>query len=158
MRRHSNPAWLMLACLACLVVSGCAYNPRVINETESVLSIRADYLRANPDGEFNAHIIKGEVVKGMNFMEVLASWGLPDSRMNKKENELEYWGYFARDDESLDWILYTFTFEKTALVEWDATRHVAKAQTLTHWHTRETIDWPKVTDIRRDPDTWALRK
>lgn len=114
-------------------LAGCAHAPRVINETDSVRQIRGQFLKANPNGPYNDHVARGEVVAGMGFIEVLASWGLPDSRWRSKAGELEYWSYFTRDADSGDWVGYTFTFEENAVSEWAMTRHVVKNGALFPW-------------------------
>jgi len=135
MRVHKRSSRVVLAIIAGFVVAGCAHAPRMGNETESVLTIREDYLRAYPDGAYNEYIRRGEVTKGMNFIEVLASWGVPDRRLHSEEKNIpvEYWSYLSMDEASLDWVRYTFAFEKKHLVEWDLTRHNNKYGTLSQW-------------------------
>ena len=71
---------LVATLLLGFAIVSCSHAPKVLNETDTVLQIREDYLRANPNGPFNERIARGEVEKGMNFLEVLAAWGLPDTR------------------------------------------------------------------------------
>jgi len=118
------------ACLAVWLAASCAYSPRVLDEDAAVLSIRTDYLKSNPDGIYNDYIRRGEVVKGMTYVEVLASWGFPASRLRVPERNLEYWRYVARDDVSLDWAQYTFVFEGPSLIEWQMTRHTSKGRAM----------------------------
>lgn len=118
-------AWWMVVGVA-VALSSCTYTPRVPEESTAVLTLRSDYLHNHPTGQYNEHIVKGEVVKGMNPVEVLASWGAPDSRLRIPAKNVEYWRYVAQDDLSNDWVLYTFTFEKRHLVTWEMSRHVSK--------------------------------
>jgi hypothetical protein len=121
--------WLPAVFLALATIApltSCSPNPRIISGTESdyLLQLRAEYLAANPDGAYNEYIKRGEVVKGMDILEVLASWGHPEVR--KKENALtEHWIYREVDEDSKDWVLFTFTFRRTVLAEWDLMRHFA---------------------------------
>lgn len=124
MRR--TPHTLLWLPVLILAVSSCSYTPRKISGTESsyLLQLRQEYLAANPDGEYNAYVAKGEVVKGMDLIAVLASWGHPSIR--KKDAPLtERWVYREVDDVSKDWVEYTFTFQSSVLTEWDLVRHFA---------------------------------
>jgi hypothetical protein len=156
MRRIPNLAGMALVVLTAAMVSSCSYNNHliVVEENRAMLSIRAEFLQANPDGIHNASISRGEVVKGMGFMEVLASWGLPEARERDQEKGLEYWSYFFRDDDSRDWVRYTFTFEKTELTEWDTARHVARNQPLAGWEALDTTEVPPAIN----GDTFSARK
>jgi hypothetical protein len=93
-------------------------------ESDYLLELRAEYLAANPDGEFNEHVKRAEVVKGMDILAVLASWGHPDVR--QKESPLtEHWVYRDVDEQTKDWLEYTLTFRRSVLTEWDLARHFA---------------------------------
>lgn len=133
--------WLVVGVAAAL--SSCAYTPRVPEESAAVLTIRNDYLRNHPQGQYNEHIQRGEVVKGMSLVEVLASWGDPDTRLRVPDRSVEYWRYVARDDASKDWVLYTFTFEKRKLVEWEMSRHVSQMKAM----EEARLDGPKPPDV-----------
>lgn len=135
MRRPTmNRHWKMML-LCSLVFASCAHSPRVAEETTSMLAIRDGYLESHPDGRFNEYIARGEVVKGMDFMDVLASWGIPVSRVRDPKG-VEHWLYLAEDDQSGDWVGYTFAFEKYTLIEWDVTRHTSKNGALVYWEPR----------------------
>ena len=127
---------LMATLLLGFTIVSCSHAPKVLNETDTVLQIREDYLRANPNGPFNERIARGEVEKGMNFLEVLAAWGLPDTRGLSQDRKFEYWMYFSQDDLSMDWTQYRFVFEKSALADWELTRHVTKSPSLVYWRAQ----------------------
>ncbi len=118
---------LIIACLPLLLLAtSCTYNPRMVSGTESdyLLQLRQEYLNSNPDGEYNEYIKRGEVVKGMDFLEVLAAWGHPERR--KKDDSLtEHWVYHEFDETSKDAIWYTFTFRRNILAEWSLSREFA---------------------------------
>lgn len=142
-RRHhlAHLVWIAAACLA-----GCASAPPSRPETDAIRELRDDYFVAFPEGPNNDHIRRGEIVRGMNLFEVLASWGIPDARVVSTEGSQERWIYVLLDDLSLDWICYEYEFAGNSLVDWSTTRNVANGLTL---------DTP---DLRRDtlslPD-WA---
>jgi hypothetical protein len=99
--------------------------------------MRQDYLLANPDGVYNEYITRGEVVRGMNYLEVSASWGIPETRRMSKDQKLEYWTFYEKDDLSGDWTRYTFVFEKGALSDWQMARHFSKNGVLSQWTTTD---------------------
>lgn len=124
MRRF--PHTLLWLPVLLLVLVSCTHNPRKVSgsETAYLLDLRQEYLAANPDGEFNEYVSRGEVVKGMDILAVLAAWGHPEVR--KRESPLtEQWVFRDVDEVSKDWLLYTFTFRRSILAEWDVTRHFA---------------------------------
>jgi len=135
MGRVRGFTYITLLVVFATALVGCSYSPRMFNESESVLEIRNDFLASNPDGEYNEFIRKGEVTRGMNYTEVLASWGAPDARVRTNDNkgELEVWSYTAVDDINGDWIQFTFQFEKKALIDWDIQRHITMNGRLAGW-------------------------
>jgi len=122
-RASLNQLWLPVLLLA---LSSCAPNPRIVagSESDYLLQLRAEYLKSNPNGEYNEFIKRGEVVKGMDVVEVLASWGHPKIR-TKFTDSTEEWTYREVDEQSKDWIDYTFTFRQGVLEEWELARHFA---------------------------------
>lgn len=124
MRR--SPHTLLWLPVIALALTSCSTTPRKMSGTESpyLLQLRQEYLAANPEGEFNAYVEKGEVVKGMDLIAVLASWGHPNVR-TKDSPMTERWVYRDVDDVSKDWVEYTFTFQGSVLTEWDLVRHFA---------------------------------
>ncbi len=154
MRRLPSLVCMTLVVLTAAIVSSCSYHPKVEEESQDVLTIRQEFLLANPNGIHNASISRGEVMKGMGFMEVLAAWGLPEARERIRDKELEYWSYFFRDDDSRDWTRYTFTFERSELIEWDTARHVARNQPLAGWEALNGAESPPSIN----GDTFSARK
>ena len=63
-----------------VLLAACSHLPHM-ESTDSTSSLRQEYLEMHPDGKYNARIMKGEVVKGMGVIEVLASWGLPSAAL-----------------------------------------------------------------------------
>ena len=156
MRRHTQIVRVLFALIAGAILSSCAYSPRAIDENDAVLSIRGDYLRSNPTGTYNDFIRRGEVVKGMNYVEVLAAWGFPESRLRVPERSAEYWRYVSRDEVSRDWIQYTFIFEDNALAEWEMMRQASKGRAVSLVEFRDPADLPP--DGMRPPQSSAAIK
>ena len=143
-----------------MLAGGCAHSPKVIDESPSMLTIRADYLEANPEGRYNKYIKNGEVTQGMNYVEVLAAWGVPHARYRTEAgpNEVEYWHYLAEDEVSHDWTQYTFVFEKRALAEWDVTRHNSQAGSLSPWSIDDAPIYPRIESETRCSRTVFVKK
>jgi hypothetical protein len=137
MGRPTQRARLAGAIVATLLCAACAHVPRSFDESPTTLAIRADFLETHPAGMFNDHIARGEVSKGMNYLEVLAAWGVPERRARSEDARFELWGYVALDEVSQDWTRYTFVFERQALVGWEITRHVNKGHALEQWVSPE---------------------
>jgi hypothetical protein len=88
-------------------------------------SIREEYLANHPEGVYNAYIREGRVVKGMGNVEVLAAWGLPNVRRPGKEAGVEYWEYYARDEQSNSIVSYELAFVERVLNRWSVRADLA---------------------------------
>ncbi len=119
------------AVAAALALSACSTQGRLSGGAppDYLKALRADYLAAHPDGPFNEYIRRGEVVPGMDLIEVLASWGNPLRRV-RHGDLTEQWVYRDRDEDSHDWIEYTFLFRQGRLDSWQIRRHVAAGGAL----------------------------
>jgi hypothetical protein len=117
--------------LLMLILPSCSTQLHTSKEVPSsyVLALREEYFASNPDGQYNENIRNGEVVRGMDFLEVLASWGHPAER-KKDSQTMEEWTYREIDEVSKDWVEYTFMFRQSILEDWSIARHVAKGGAL----------------------------
>ena len=111
-------------------LTSCAPAPPTRTATPAIHELRDDYFRTFPEGPNNDHIRRGEVVKGMNLFEVLASWGIPDARVVSDEGSKERWIYVLLDDLSMDWVCYEYEFAANALIEWTTSRNVSNGLPL----------------------------
>lgn len=118
---HVLPLLLVVAAISC------SQAPRMsqTQETDYVRMLRQEFFETHPDGMYNEHIKRGEVVKGMDFLEVLASWGNPDARKKPMAN-VEHWTYVEIDEDSKDAVEYRFIFRQNVLAEWELSRQYAK--------------------------------
>ena len=128
---HRSASLSVVWLFATLVLASCASRPPVRDVEESVRELRSEYLHANPNGEFNRSIERGEVALGMRFEDVVASWGIPDSRERSGDGVRERWSYTVSDDFSRDWVRYDLVFEKKALASWESMRNVSSSHPLT---------------------------
>jgi hypothetical protein len=124
---------LLTSVLGILALTACAHTPEALHTDDSLIMMREDYVNSHPDGKYNSFIDQGQVVKGMNFIEVSASWGIPETRSRSNDAKLEYWTFFGKDEFSGDWTRYTMIFEQGILTGWDLNRHFTKNGTLTRW-------------------------
>ena len=122
---------VLSSCLLLLFIA-CAHTPQALNDDLTLRQMRDEFLRDHPDGGYNIYIARGEVVRGMGFLEVSASWGMPETRRQSKDRKLEYWTYFSSDEVSGDWSRYTLTFEQKTLADWHVVRHFTKNGELTN--------------------------
>jgi hypothetical protein len=106
-------------------LASCTHLPRSYNESKAVQQMRQDYITLNPEGKFNDHIKRGEVVKGMGFMAVLASWGLPNVRRIPAESSFEYWTYYTEDKASGQFTVYELVFKDETLYGWNVNKNIA---------------------------------
>lgn len=109
---------VLLLVFAVVVAVSCSQLPRSTKSPEEMASLRSEYLQNHPDGKYNQHILEGRVVKGMNTLEVLASWGLPNLRRGWKHDNSEYWTYYAKDEHTKQLLSYELVFEEMILSRW----------------------------------------
>jgi hypothetical protein len=83
-----------------------------------VASFRTQYLETHPNDKFEKQILESEVRKGMNFMQVLASWGLPNKRAIVNDSGNETWTYYAMDEHTKVLTSYELVFGKSQLTHW----------------------------------------
>jgi hypothetical protein len=107
------------------MLASCSHTPRSYKDSVAMKQIRLDYVKNHPDGEFNQHVKRGEVVKGMSFMGVLASWGLPNVRRISQGNIYEYWIYYTEDKDAGMWTKYELAFKDETLVGWTIDKNMA---------------------------------
>ena len=107
-----------LVALAGIMAASCSHAPRLATVPATRDDLRVEYLRNNPDGKHNRHIRKGEVTRGMSVIEVLASWGLPNTRRAGGAERHEYWTYYSHDKHTDTYTSYALVFETRVLLRW----------------------------------------
>lgn len=121
----------MIVVIGVMGASACTHSPRLARSEEEVANYRSEYLRNNPNGKFNEQILKGEVTKGMDVFQVLASWGLPHLRRGSKNSDLESWVYYSLDDHTQHVISYELVFQTNTLSRWVVDNNAQGLGTLT---------------------------
>jgi hypothetical protein len=143
---------VLLLLLAVLV--SCSHHPKTLAGSESILQGRQDYVSAHPDGIYNDHIVNGEVVKGMNLMEVLASWGLPNSRHHSESGAQEFWFFVSQEKESGMIRRYELVFEDQLLSDWK----VILDSPAGGYHPRKSSDHVTLGDGEQSSKSTVLKK
>jgi hypothetical protein len=123
---RTPPLTQALPLLLAVFAVACSHTPQMSddNETDYIRMLRQEFFKTHPDGKFNESIAEGKIERGMDFLEVLASWGNPNRR-KKPTPDIEYWVYREEDEDSKDWIEYKLCFRKNVLDDWELTRQVA---------------------------------
>ena len=128
--------WMCCVCavvVALALTASCSSLQQSTTLDADQADLRAEYLANHPDGKFNDHITEGRVVKGMSIVEVLASWGLPNSRRSWKHDNAEYWVYYAKDEHTGQLMSYELIFSEQLLTRWvvnsDAVAGLGTAET-----------------------------
>ena len=115
----------LLLVLAVGVTASCTYVPKMRNESLQTENLRTQYLQNHPKGAHNAQIVRGEITKGMDLMEVLASWGVPEKRTAEDSLRKEAWLYTMRDPYSPDFTVYELLFVDRVLTGWTFDRNTS---------------------------------
>jgi len=99
---------------------GCSCVTKVERENFVDSSFRDDYTKLNPESPFCQNIKNGEITRGMNVQEVMASWGLPNVYLVSTKKSEEYWIYYIRNEISSSILIYTLVFtDDSKLSDWD---------------------------------------
>ena len=109
---------VLLVVVTLALAASCSRLPVSNRSDEHTTSIRAEYLENHPDGKYNTHITEGRVVKGMGVVEVLASWGLPNTRRSVPQDNAEFWTYYAKDQQTQQVVSYELVFQAKVLSRW----------------------------------------
>lgn len=114
---------LALACAA-MLWSSCANNPTTFKESDSLEQMREAYIRDHPRGAFNNQIVEGQIARGMNIYEVLASWGMPNDTELLVQSNLDHlcWKYNMVNQGTKVAYEYRLMFEGYYLVDWNVSR------------------------------------
>ncbi|MBN1884598.1 MAG: hypothetical protein JW876_03605 [Candidatus Krumholzibacteriota bacterium] len=111
---------ILTVLLASIVTGcGCAGMSTVEREYLTEPASREQYLVDHPGCAFIRHIRNGEIVRGMVFDEVMASWGLPNVYMASEGTPREYWIYYVQGEDTRSILIYTLLFHDSCLEQWE---------------------------------------
>ena len=114
-----RPRPRMIAALLAVAMLGCSGVSKVEQANLTKLESREHYIDLNPNSLFCESIRNGEIVRGMNIYEVIASWGLPNVYLVSKKDPSENWIYYVEDSDTRSILIYTLTFREEFLETWD---------------------------------------
>ncbi len=112
----------MIICAASLIVfvAGCSHYSAIEKADFTALEDREDFLDKNPNCVHREHIRNGEITRGMNAQEVMASWGMPNVYLVSRDKPEEYWIYYTGDDNKQSILIFTLVFDyDNNLCGWD---------------------------------------
>ena len=99
---------------------GCSCMTKVERENFVDSGFRDEYTKLNPESPYCENIRNGEITRGMNVQEVIASWGLPNVYLVSAKKSEEYWIYYIRNELSSSVLIYTLVFsDDSKLSDWD---------------------------------------
>lgn len=108
----------LLVTILVFLCLGCSGMSNIERESLTKPEAREDYILKHPEGKHNECIRNGEIIRGMDIYEVIASWGLPNVYLAPKEEPWEYWIYYIQHDDSRVVLVYTLTFGDDLLKDW----------------------------------------
>jgi hypothetical protein len=108
----------MIAALLFLFLFGCSGISTVERAELTNIESREHFISTNPSSIYCENIRNGEIVRGMNIYEVIASWGLPNVYLVARKEPRENWIYYVQDLDTRSILIYTLTFNDNLLEGW----------------------------------------
>ena len=103
-----------------IFVSGCSCTSQIEREDFTSSAAREIYIDGHPESTFQENIRQGEIVRGMNGEEVIASWGMPSVYLTSKVKEEERFIYYIQDRGANSVLVYMLDFDAdNILYDWD---------------------------------------
>ncbi len=109
----------VIAALLFLCMAGCSGVSTVERAELTNLESREHFISSNPTSIYCENIRNGEIVRGMDIYEVIASWGLPNVYLVSQKKPRESWIYYVQDQDTRSILIYTLTFDDDLLEGWD---------------------------------------
>ena len=109
----------IIAALLFLFMVGCSGLSTVERAELTNIESREHFINTNPGSIYCENIRNGEIVRGMNIYEVIASWGLPNVYLVAQKEPRENWIYYVQDQDTRSILIYTLTFSSDLLNGWD---------------------------------------
>jgi len=109
----------VIAALLLLFTVGCSCLSTVERAELTDIKSREHFISSNPGSIYCENIRNGEIIRGMNIYEVIASWGLPNVYLVSRKKPHENWIYYVEDQDTRSILIYTLTFSDDLLDDWD---------------------------------------
>jgi hypothetical protein len=107
--------------LVVILACGASTLRRSQTDFTDLVGLRSEYVSRHPDSPYRENVSRGEIVRGMDVFGVIASWGLPESRVQDGA-DFERWLYVDAEDVSNEPVGYALQFEKGVLKTWNVQR------------------------------------
>jgi len=111
---------LLFAVPLIFLVSGCSCTSQVEREDFTSSEVRELYAGEHPESAFQENIRNGEIVRGMNEDEVVASWGMPNVYLISREKDTQRFIYYIQDQDAASVLVYMLDFDAdNILFDWN---------------------------------------
>jgi hypothetical protein len=111
---------LLFAMPLLIFLSGCSCTSQIEREDFTSSEAREIYIEGHPESTFQENIRNGEIVRGMNEDEVIASWGMPNVYLTSRVREEERFIYYIQDRDANSVLVYMLDFDAdNILYDWD---------------------------------------
>ena len=111
---------LLFAMSLLIFASGCSCTNQVEKEDFTSVSAREIFIDGHPESSFQENIRNGEIIRGMNEDEVIASWGMPNVYLVSRVRDEERFVYYIQDRGANSVLVYSLDFDKdNILYSWD---------------------------------------
>lgn len=111
---------LLFAMSLLIFASGCSCTNQVEREDFTSSSSREIYIEGHPESTFQENILNGEIIRGMNEDEVIASWGMPNVYLVSRVKDEERFVYYIQDKGANSVLVYALDFdEDNILYNWN---------------------------------------
>ena len=103
---------LLFAMPLLIFVSGCSCTSHIEREDFTSSEAREIYIEGHPESAFQENIRNGEIVRGMNGDEIIASWGMPNVYLTSSVNDEERFIYYIQYREASSVLVYMLDFDE----------------------------------------------
>jgi len=111
---------LLFAIPLLIFVSGCSCTSQVEREDFTSIEAREIFIDGHPESTFQENIRNGEIIRGMNEDEVIASWGMPSVYLTSSVRDEERFIYYIQDRDASSVLVYMLDFDgDNILYDWD---------------------------------------
>ncbi len=111
---------LLFAMALLIFVSGCSCNSQIEREDFTSSDAREIFIEGHPESAFQENIRNGEIIRGMNADEVIASWGMPNVYLTSTTRDEERFIYYLQDKGTNSVLVYMLDFDgDNILYDWD---------------------------------------
>jgi hypothetical protein len=111
---------LLFALSLLIFISGCSCSSQIEREDFTSSESREIFIDGHPESSFQENIRYGEIVRGMNEEEVIASWGMPNVYLTSRSKDEERFIYYIQDKETNSVLVYMLDFDADhILYDWD---------------------------------------